>query len=293
LAGVPIVIGTLPGLGSLYADNDLTTRMVRALYEPLQKLACHVSELTTFQNSEDAQLFVSQGIVPAHKAMVIPGSGVPTDHFDPMTFPESDRDRIRSELNIPPEALLVTMVSRLIRTKGVLEFAKAAQIVREQCPRSEFLLVGPSDGDSPDPLTPVEIAALSQAVTWAGERRDIPAVFAASDIAVLPSSYREGIPRVLLEAASMGLPLVTTDSPGCNEVVEDGLNGFLVPGRDPEALAQAIIRLIESPGLRRRFGKESRLRAVERFDLSKVADQTRSVYLDLLARKGLLNEETT
>jgi glycosyltransferase involved in cell wall biosynthesis len=105
---------------------------------------------------------------------------------------------------------------------------------------------------------------------------------------VLPTFYREGIPRVLLEAASMGLPIVTTDTPGCNQVVEDGVNGFLIPTRDADALAQAITRLAADPGLRKRFGIESRRRAVSRFDLSVIAAQTRSVYRELLERKGMI-----
>jgi N,N'-diacetylbacillosaminyl-diphospho-undecaprenol alpha-1,3-N-acetylgalactosaminyltransferase len=111
---------------------------------------------------------------------------------------------------------------------------------------------------------------------------------AASDVFVFPSAYREGIPRVLLEAASMGLPLVTTNSPGCNEVVEDGVNGFLVPVRDSAALSQAILRLIRQPEMRQRFGVVSRQRAVERFDLAIVTEQIRLMYQQLLTRHGLL-----
>ena len=108
---------------------------------------------------------------------------------------------------------------------------------------------------------------------------------AMADVFVLPSAYREGIPRVLLEAASMGLPIVTTDSPGCRDVVEDGVNGLLVPVRDVSSLSQAIRYLIERPDLCRRFGQLSRQRAVEQFDLSVIAEQTRSLYEELWARK--------
>jgi glycosyltransferase involved in cell wall biosynthesis len=288
LAGVPIVIGTLPGLGSLYVDDSLTTRMVRMIYEKLQRLACYLSDLTIFQNCEDAQQFVARGIVPIHKTAVIPGSGVRTDLFNPATIPRYEQERVRAELGIPPNTLLVTMVSRLIRSKGVAEFAAAAQIVRQQHPQTHFLLVGPADEESMDRFTPSELLQLTRALTWAGARSDIPAILAASDICVLPTFYREGIPRVLLEAASMGLPIVTTDSPGCKEVVEPGVNGFLIPPRDPGALAEAILRLVEEPDLRQRFGQESRRRAVTYFDLSVIAKQIRSIYRELLAHKGLL-----
>ena len=288
LAGVPVVMGTLPGLGSLYVDHDITTRTIRTIYEKLQKLACHLSDLTIFQNHEDVQQFVARGIVPASKLTVIPGSGVRTDLFDPEKVSQSERERARVKLDIPSDALLVTMVSRLIRSKGILEFAEAARMVKYHHDKVHFLLVGPDDRDSVDRLGPNELEGLSQSVTWLGERRDVPIILALTDVFALPSFYREGIPRVLLEAASMGLPIVTTDSPGCSEAVEHGVNGFLVPARDPDALAQAIMRLIEDPEMRERFGRESRQRAVARFDLSTIAGQLRSIYRDLLSHKGLL-----
>jgi N,N'-diacetylbacillosaminyl-diphospho-undecaprenol alpha-1,3-N-acetylgalactosaminyltransferase len=146
-----------------------------------------------------------------------------------------------------------------------------------------FLLIGPNDDSSLDRLSRAELAQLKQVVSWSGPRRDIPVVLASSDIFVLPSAYREGIPRVLLEAASMGLPIVTTDSAGCNEVVEDSVNGLLVPVHDATALGKALLRLVADSELRARFGEASRRRALEHFDLSIVVEQTRSVYRRLLA----------
>lgn len=285
-AGVPVVIGTLPGLGSLYVGDGAIPRAVRVIYEGLQRLASHSSDLTIFQNHEDAQQFITRGIVPESRATVLPGSGVRTDLFNPAKISQSERAQVRAELDLPSDAVLITMVSRLIRSKGIMEFAVAAQTVHKRHPQVTFLLVGPLDEESVDRLTPEELSELARIVTWAGVRKDIPAVLATSDIFVLPSFYREGIPRVLLEAASMGLPLITTDLPGCWEVVEHGMNGFLVPPRNPDALAQAMLRLVEEPETRHRLGQASRQRAVDRFDLSIIADQTLSIYRELLARKG-------
>lgn len=285
LAGVPVVVGTVTGLGSLYANDDLATRSIRWVYQTLQKLACHVSELTIFQNHSDARQFIAARVVPAQKALVISGSGVATDVFAPAQVSDAEQARLRNELGIRRDEIVVTMISRVIRSKGVLEFMAAALGVRRDYPQVRFLLIGPEDAQSADPLSAAELAQLKQAVTWPGPRRDIPAVLAVSDIFVLPSAYREGIPRVLLEAASMGLPIVTTNSPGCDEVVEHGLNGFLVPVRDSAALSQAIVRLIEQRELCQRFGRASRQRAVEQFDLSMIAKQTHAVYQQLLARK--------
>lgn len=291
-AGVPIIIGTLNGLGSLYADDNIIVRTTRAFYERLQTLSCHVSDLTIFQNHENVEQFISRGIVPKGKTCVIPGSGVRTDFFDPMKVPKSDREQVRSELGIEHNDLLVTMVARVIRSKGVREFALAAQSIIERFPQVKFLLVGSIDENSIDRLTSVELSHIRQSIIMTGARTDIRVVLAASDIFVLPS-YREGIPRVLIEAASMGLPIVTTDAPGCNDVIEDGTTGVLVPIRDPHALSQAIIRLVENPTLRCSLARNARKIAITRFSLHRVADQLNSVYKELLRQKQLLPNQST
>jgi glycosyltransferase involved in cell wall biosynthesis len=285
LAGVPVVIGTVTGLGSLYGEEALRHRIVRGVYEKLQRLASQHADLTVFQNQDDRTEFVSRRVVPAGKAALIAGSGVPTDLFDRVRVSDDQRQQVRESLGIPADAILVTMISRVIRSKGVEEFAAAAPQVRQHVPAARFLLAGPADKDSADSFSAKELAELNRVVTWPGPRKDVRQILAASDLFVLPSYLREGIPRVLLEAAAMGLPLITTDSPGCNDVVEDGVNGCLVPARNPEALSQAIVDLLRQPEARQRFGRESRRRAVERFDLSVVVAQTAKHYRDLLAHK--------
>jgi glycosyltransferase involved in cell wall biosynthesis len=221
---------------------------------------------------------------------VINGSGVCTNLFDPETISHDERERLRKELNVPVDTLLVTMISRLIRSKGVMEFGAAARTLRRSQVPATFLLVGPIDVESTDRVTEAELSQLEDCVTWAGARDDIPIVLGISDIFVLPSFYREGIPRVLLEAASMALPIVTTDSPGCREVVEHGVNGLTVAGRDPDALSQAILHLMLEPEIRRRFGEKSREHVAARYDLARIADKTRSVYQELLAHRGISAE---
>jgi glycosyltransferase involved in cell wall biosynthesis len=163
----------------------------------------------------------------------------------------------------------------------------AAVSISNHYPGVRFLLVGPVDNESLDKLNAEEFTRLKQAVNWLGPRNDIPTVLATSDIFVLPSAYREGIPRVLLEAASMGLPIITTDTPGCKDVVENEVNGFLVPVRDAVALSRAILSLIEQPDLRHRFGEISRRRAVERFDISVIAMQICIAYYQILDHREL------
>jgi len=284
-AGVPIVIGTLPGLGSLYTLTDLRARAIRVIYERLQRTACRVSDLTIFQNEHDAREFTESGIVPAETATVIPGSGVRTDLFDPARFPRPQIERVRAEVGASDGDVVVTMIARVIRSKGVLVLAEAAERLRERHPQARFVLVGPVDRDSLDRLTDAEFERVVRAVAWLGERDDVGTILASSEIFVLPSFYREGVPRVLLEAAAMGRPLVATRVPGCEDVVVDGTNGFLIPPRDADALARAVSALIENPELRRRFGAASRALAVERFDLAAIARRTAAIYRDLLRRK--------
>jgi glycosyltransferase involved in cell wall biosynthesis len=285
LVGIEVVIGTVTGLGSLYGEDGIRSKIVRGIYEKLQRLASRHSDATVFQNRDDRAEFLARRVVPADKAALIAGSGVPTGALDPARISEDQRHEVRANLGISANALLVTMVSRVIRSKGVEEFAAAAERLRSRFPQAHFLLVGPADSDSVDSFSAGELAALGRAVIWQGPRQDIPQVLATSDIFVLPSYLREGIPRALLEAAAMGLPLITTDSPGCNDVVEDGVNGLLTPARNPTALSEAIATLLARPDLCARFGWESRQRAVERFDLELVVTQTHRLYSELLERK--------
>ena len=287
LAGVPVIIATVTGLGSLYVRKTWRIWGLRMAHHALQKLACRLSDMVIFQNHEDAEHFVAAGLVPDEKVTVVPGSGVATDTFDPARVSAQARGRVRAELGIGHDEVVVAMISRVIRSKGVPEFLAAARTVCRGHPRVRFLLVGPEDEGNPDRLGRDELADLRRTVAWAGARHDIPAVLAISDVFVLPSAYREGVPRVLLEAAAMGLPLVTTDSPGCHSVVEHGVNGFLVPVQDVGALSRAIARLISAPELRGQFGRASRHRAVTRFDVSVVAAQTGAVYRRLLQQKQL------
>jgi glycosyltransferase involved in cell wall biosynthesis len=285
LAGVPIIITTVTGLGSLYSNDSLPIRFLRTIFQTLQRFASRICDLTIFQNHDDAHQFISAGVVSDKKAAVILGSGVSTDVFDPSLVSDEQRTLARAKFGLQPEEVVVTMISRVMRSKGVMEFMSAAREAQLLFPRVRFVLVGPEDDESVDRLTAAELTELKQTVLCPGPRRDVATVLAMSDVFVLPTVYREGIPRSLLEAASIGLPLVTTNAPGCNEVVEDGINGFLVPLRDAKALWQAIVRLLEQPELRRRFGGISRQRAVERFALSVIAEQTRRLYQKLLARK--------
>jgi glycosyltransferase involved in cell wall biosynthesis len=287
LAGTPVVVGTLPGLGSLFTSDRPRVRATRWAYLQLQRLACGWSDLTVFQNENDRAEFVRRRLVSSRRSTVIIGSGVDTDRFRPRVDERRrEAEALRSSLGIGPDSVVVSMISRVIRPKGVQEYAGAAERTHLERPGTTFLLVGPDDRDSVDRLAENELRELSHSVRWLGERDDVGTILAASDVFVLPSYYREGVPRVLMEAAASGLPIVTTDAPGCESTVEEGRNGFLVPPRDVGALVEAIRRLVDDPELRRRFGEASRDLAVDRFDLAIVATRTAEHYWRLLEQRG-------
>jgi glycosyltransferase involved in cell wall biosynthesis len=286
-AGVPVVVGTLSGLGSLYTGEGARIGAVRRAYELAQAVTSRLADATVFQKREDEQELVRRGVVPAASTRIIRSSGVRTDLFDPAGFTPEQRVAIRSSLGLAEGAVVVTTVSRVMRSKGVLDLCDAADALRQTRPEVQLLLVGGLDEDSPERLTAAEIARVRRSLLWAGPRSDVPAVLAASDVFCFPSYYREGIPRALLEAASMALPLVAYDGESAREVVSPGENGLLIPSRSVPQLAQALLGLAESPALRRRLGAAARARARAEFDLSVVAAQVCDLYGELLRRRGL------
>ncbi len=281
--GIPAVMGTITGLGALFTDTDLKTRIIRTLYTPLQKRACRVSQATIFYNHDDMNTFIRMGVVPQAKASVIPGSGVQTDRFSTDNFAPEERAKLRSEIGIQPDEIVVTMVTRVYRAKGVMEYVEAAERMKKTHPRVRFVLVGGLDNEVADRLNDTEAERMKQALTWLGSRKDVAALLSISHIGALPS-YREGIPRVLLESASLGLPLITTDTPGCREVVRTGENGILIPPRSADALQKAIIEIADNPALRQKYGEASRQRALNEFAMPIIMEKNAQVYRRLLKR---------
>ena len=172
-----------------------------------------------------------------------------------------------------PEKPVFLCLSRLVRSKGVAEFAKAAAILKEQHPEAVFRLAGPLEQGG-DAVSPDELAAWRKqgALEVLDPVDDVRPLLAGASVYVLPSYYREGVPRSILEGLAMGRPVVTTDAPGCRETVVPEQNGFLIPPRDPDALASAMERFITEPGLAATMGAASRRLAEEKFDVDKVND---------------------
>ena len=184
----------------------------------------------------------------------------------------------------PPGIPVVTMVSRLLWSKGVREFFEAARILKEQKVAVRFMLVGTPDADNPDSVPEETLRDWDKQgfLKWAGHREDIPEVWKSSHIAVLPSFYREGIPRSLLEAAACGKPIITTDMPGCREAVIPGKSGMLIPIRNSVALAIAIEKLVSDPVTRRSMGRASREIAEKEFSEERVVGETTGIYREII-----------
>ncbi|MBF0614909.1 MAG: glycosyltransferase family 4 protein [Magnetococcales bacterium] len=269
--GIPIVI-SVPGLGQMFAHNNFSIRLIRYLTLSLYRYIGKVeSAVFLFENYDDRALFLEHDIGNSRRCIRIPGAGVDIEKFHP-----------RSEPNGIP---VVMLCSRMLWDKGIREFIDAATLLRQKGVSARFVLVGKSDPGNSASIPSEQLESWNQegVVEWWGHQDDMPKVLAASDIVCLPSSYREGIPRVLIEAAACGRAIITTDAPGCREIVRDGTNGLLVPVGDVGELALAIERLIMNPELRASMGQRGRQIVVDEYSQEQVVSETLSVYHNLLS----------
>ena len=286
LAGVPVVMATIPGLGSLYSEGQPSRPVLRRVYEVAQRLACAMSDATVFQNEHDASAFVRRKVVAPSKVRLVPGSGVNAGFFDPRSVLPSAVTDFRARHGVAPDALLVTLVTRAIRSKGIGDFCAAADRLRRRGSRAVLMLVSRTDEQSVERIPDAELEAASRSVLHLRDVADVRLVLAASDVFALPTCYPEGIPRALLEAACMELPLITTRVPGCTAVVVEGRTGLFIPRGSPDGIADAVSRLEADPALRRRLGRQARRRAVEHFGISAIAHEAGNLYDELLSRRG-------
>lgn len=266
------VINALAGLGHIFALETragLLRRLVTLAFRWLLK--GHGAVIV--QNPDDRQLLLASGAVRAEDVTLIRGSGVDLTRFQPS--PETEGPA------------LVLFAARLLWDKGIGEFVAAAGPLKAQFPGTRFVIVGEPDPENHSSL------ALSQLEQWQregtieywGKRHDMDAVFRECHLVCLPSYYGEGVPKVLLEACAAGRPIVTTDMPGCREVVTSGDNGLLVPPRNVSRLIDALSELLSNPALRHQMGARGRARAVAEFGVERVIDQTLSLYQSLLEQR--------
>lgn len=283
-AGIPGRVRTITGMGYVFSSNSPIALTLRPIYRSLQRNASVATGCTIFQNPDDRDYFYNHGMAEPNHAALILSSGIEIDRFLSHCPSPETLSTLRQELGLEGKRV-VTMIARLVVSKGVKEYLDAAAIVCQQMPDVKFLLVGPRSSEGRQAVSAHSIDQRRDVVDYLGTRNDIPALLALSDVFVLPSYYREGVPRVLLEAGAMGLPLITTHTPGCKEVVRDGWNGLLVPPRNATALAAAILKLLQSPEERLVMGKRSRSHIEAHFSLNLVADAYANIYYQVLGRK--------
>ena len=264
MAGVPCVVDTVHGLYATPEDRLLR----RAPVLTAEWIAARCSDLELYQSEEDLAWARRMHVTRRGRSLHL-GNGIDLSRFTPRLAGEERVRKLRAELGIGEDELVVGMVGRMVLEKGYAEFFAAAREVLARMPNSRFLAVGERDPQKMDAVTAGQIERAASDVVFPGWREDIPELMALMDVFVLPS-WREGLPRSAIEAAASALPLVLTDIRGCREVVRDGVEGFLVPVRDPHRLADAIVQLLQEPDLRRRMGAAARARAEERFDESRV-----------------------
>ena len=271
LTGVPALVAAISGLGTLFIARDSNRSWVRLGAEWLYRLALgHWNAKVIFQNPDDRAALIDMNAVREEQVALIRGSGVSLAAYPMHAEPEG----------VP----VVTFAARLLKDKGVREFVEAARMLRKRGIAARFWLAGSPDSGNLTSISEDDVLRWKQEglVEALGYRNDIPDLFSQSNIVVLPS-YREGLPKVLIEAAACGRAVVTTDVPGCRDAIEPGMTGLLVPVQDATALADAIQSLIVHPLQRKRMGAAGRILAEREFAIEKVVDAHLAIYQELLA----------
>lgn len=265
IARVPVRVVTITGLGHVFVSGN---RHLRLLVEYLYRFALARAHAVVFQNEDDRALFLQRGLVRAEKTRLAAGSGVDLTRFAASPLPSANGRKPT-----------VVMVARLLKEKGIVEYVEAARRVRAANPEIRLLLAGGVDVRNPSHITEAQFNALNadNVVEWLGEVDDVVPIIREADIVVLPS-YREGTPRSLLEAAAMARPLVTTDAPGCRDVVKDGVNGRQVPVGNARALGDVILEMVDDADALVRMGKASRAIVEEKYDEDRVIKETLLLY---------------
>lgn len=264
------VLFAVSGLGTLFGEErkELLSKGIQSLIRIGMR---HKNSAVIFQNNDDMQIFTENGVVGKSEVYFIKGSGVDLKLYSPSEEKEGEKIRI-------------IFTARMLKEKGVEDLIKAAEILRpEYEDKIEFLLCG-DISSNPHALTKEEIEGMTDGkyIRWAGHCDNVPELLSESHIMCFPSYYREGVPKSLLEASAAGLPIVTTDSVGCRDTVEDGKNGFIVPTHSPEKIAGALVKLINDISLRKRMGEYSRQKAEKEYDVERVALKHLEIYEKLL-----------
>ncbi len=279
------VIRTINGLGWIYSSRSTLAMVLGPVYRMLHRLAAQSTAATVFQNREDQSFFERHGMTGRGLSRLIPGSGIDIARFERATTTGPSRAEIRRSLGLDDCEIVMT-VTRLTRQKGIPTLLEAAALVHAVRPTTRFLLVGPRESEGRLAVTQAEIDRHAPYVVAIGPRPDVPALLKAADVFAFPTEYREGVPRALLEAALAGLPIVTTEMPGCSDVVRHGSTGFLAPPRAPTLLASRILDLLGDPTVAGAMGMRAAELVRAEFGLDLTVDRYLAVYNELLDQRS-------
>lgn len=283
LARVPLRVHTIHGL---YFPGTMKPSQ-RALYVWLERLTMMFSRYNFSQNPEDIPVAIQEKISKADRIELV-GNGINLSHFDPERVSAERRAEIRASLGLAPHHKVVGMVARLVEEKGYLEIFEAARMLRSKEPDARFIFVGGFEPEKKDRLDAGVLArfGIEDIAQLLGHRSDVADLYAIMDVCVLPS-HREGFPRSPMEASAMGVPCVVTDVRGCRQTVDDGVTGYMVPVKNPPALAEAIGKLLANAEHRKALGRGARAKAIAEFDERAVIDKILRAYDRLLHEMGI------
>lgn len=266
LLRTPLVVSAMTGFGHLFSEGTETGLAQRVIKAVLRNLWRRQAAVIILQNEDHARFLADEQLAAPEKIKVIQGAGVDMEKFKPSDF--------------RPDPATVVLPARMLASKGVTDFAEAARILKSQGADCRFILVGPADDDNPEALSADDLRALEKThgVEWLGARSDMPEVLAQSTLVVLPSKYGEGMPKALIEAMASGRPIITTNIPGCRQLVDGGNNGWLVEPGDPKGLAVMISRALEKADVLAEKGRSSRRFAQDNLSVQQVIQATVAVY---------------
>jgi glycosyltransferase involved in cell wall biosynthesis len=272
MAGIKGIVNALSGLGYLFRSDDLTSRVLQVPIRAMLKYSLnHPNAIFLLQNPDDVELIEKMNIIVENKIALIRGSGVDMEKFKPTDAPDE-------------EYPIVLFASRMIWDKGVGEFVEAAEIVNNGKKKARFVLVGKPDHNNPNSVTEEQLREWDSegVIEWWGFCENMVEVLQDSSIVTLPSYYGEGVPKILIEAAACGKPIITTDMPGCREIVDNGYNGFLIREKNSKDLAEKTLTLLADKKERIEMGIKGRVFAQDNFSLEATLKRTLKLYDSLL-----------
>lgn len=271
ITNIPNLVSAISGLGTLFINKDLKSRILRMIIFPFYKFSLnHRNQKIIVQNNDDLKTLLKWGVLKSSKVKLLKGSGVQIKNF--------------TNFDEPQGSITICFAARLLRDKGLYEFISAARLIKERGIDARFIIAGDLDENNPSGLNLEELSKLKKEsyVEFIGYQKDIPTLYSRSHIICLPS-YREGLPKSLIEAAAAGRAIVTTDVAGCRDAIIPNVTGLLVPAKDPKKLVDALHHLIQYPKVRIEMGKAGRKYAEEEFTIEKIVQKHLDIYQDLLS----------